>query len=100
MTETTQTTRNRGVAGFLGAIERIGNALPHPATLFAILAGLAATASWLLSRLGVTAVHPKDGTAILPVNLVSREGLHWILDNTVGNYTGFAPLVWISGNAE
>ena len=27
-----------GVAGFLGAIERVGNALPHPATLFAGLA--------------------------------------------------------------
>ena len=77
---------------FLGFIEKTGNALPHPATLFAILAGLVVFLSWLLSEWGMTAIHPKDGSIIAPVNLVSREGLHWVLDNTVKNYTGFAPL--------
>jgi aminobenzoyl-glutamate transport protein len=77
---------------FLGSIETLGNALPHPATLFAILAAVVVFMSWLLSELGLTAIHPKDGSIIVPVNLVSREGLHWILDNTVKNYTGFAPL--------
>jgi len=76
----------------LGAIEKIGNALPHPATLFAGFAGLIIFLSWLLSELGLTAIHPKDGSLIEPINLVSRTGLHWILDNTVDNYTGFAPL--------
>jgi len=77
---------------FLGSIEKVGNALPHPATLFAILAGLVVFLSWLLSELGMTALHPKDGSIIEPINLVSRQGLHWILENTVKNYTGFAPL--------
>ncbi len=77
---------------FLGSVEKVGNALPHPATLFAILAGLVVFLSWLLSELGMTAVHPKDGSIIEPINLVSRQGLHWILENTVKNYTGFAPL--------
>ena len=77
---------------FLGAIERVGNALPHPATLFAILAGMVIFFSWLLSQLGATAVHPKDGSIIEPINLLSREGLHWILEHTVKNFTGFAPL--------
>jgi aminobenzoyl-glutamate transport protein len=77
---------------FLGAIERVGNALPHPATLFAILAGMVIFLSWLLSELGITVLHPKDSSVIEPINLVSREGLHWILEHTVTNYTGFAPL--------
>ncbi|MFN2369657.1 MAG: AbgT family transporter [Candidatus Krumholzibacteriia bacterium] len=77
---------------FLGAIEKVGNALPNPATLFALLAGLVAVASWLMSRLGVTAAHPADGSPIAAVNLISRDGLHWILDTTVVNFTGFAPL--------
>ena len=77
---------------FLGAIERVGNALPHPATLFAILAGMVIFLSWLLSELGITVLHPKDSSIIEPINLVSREGLHWILEHTVKNYTGFAPL--------
>ena len=77
---------------FLTAVETVGNALPHPATLFALLAGSVIVLSWLLSELGLTALHPKDGSLIEPVNLVSRRGLHWILDTTVENFTGFAPL--------
>jgi len=80
------------VSRFLTAIEGIGNALPHPATLFAILAALLVLLSWLLSKLGVVVVNPMDGAEIRSVNLVSREGLHWLLGNTIGNFTGFAPL--------
>jgi aminobenzoyl-glutamate transport protein len=77
---------------FLSVIEKVGNALPHPATIFAILAGSIIFMSWLLSKLGLTAIHPKDGSIIEPVNLISQEGLHWILEHVVTNYTGFAPL--------
>ncbi|MCP4573551.1 MAG: AbgT family transporter [bacterium] len=77
---------------FLSAVERVGNALPHPATLFAIFAVSIVFLSWLTSRLGVTALNPKDGALVEPVNLVSTEGLHWILEHTIENYTGFAPL--------
>jgi len=77
---------------FLGAIETVGNALPHPATLFAGLGALVVILSWLLSELGVTALHPKDGSVIEPINLLSQHGLHWILEHAVDNYTGFAPL--------
>lgn len=80
------------IARFLGFIERAGNALPHPATLFASLAALVVVFSWLLSKLNITATHPKDGSLIEPVNLLSIPGLHWILDSTVENFTGFAPL--------
>ncbi len=77
---------------FLSVIEKVGNALPHPATIFAILAGSIIFLSWLLSKLGMTAVHPKDGSIIEPISLISQEGLHWILEHVVTNYTGFAPL--------
>jgi len=85
-------TSNPLVSRFLGFVERAGNALPHPATLFALLASLVVFFSWLLAKLNVTVEHPKDGSLIEPVNLISIEGLHWILDSTVDNYTGFAPL--------
>ncbi len=88
----TSTPRKTLLNRFLSTIEKVGNALPHPATIFAILAGSIIFLSWLLSKLGLTAIHPKDGSVIEPINLVSREGLHWILDHTVSNYTGFAPL--------
>jgi aminobenzoyl-glutamate transport protein len=77
---------------FLTAIETIGNALPHPATLFAIFAAGLIVLSWLFSKLGVSAVNPTDGSSVIPINLISREGLHWILEKTIENFTGFAPL--------
>ena len=77
---------------FLTAIERIGNALPHPATLFAIFAAGLIVLSWLFSKLGVSAVNPTDGSSVIPINLISRDGLHWILEKTIENFTGFAPL--------
>jgi len=76
----------------LTTIERVGNALPHPGTLFAALAGMIIVLSWLLSKLGLSAISPQDGSIIEPINLISRGGLHWILENTIRNYTGFAPL--------
>jgi aminobenzoyl-glutamate transport protein len=84
--------RRTMLSRFLSAIEKIGNALPHPATLFAIFAAILVLLSWLLSKLGVIAVNPIDGVEVRPVNLISREGLHWILEHTIGNFTGFAPL--------
>ncbi len=77
---------------FLTAIETIGNALPHPATLFAIFAGGLILLSWLFSKIGVSAVNPTDGSPVVPINLISQEGLHWILEHTIDNFTGFAPL--------
>jgi aminobenzoyl-glutamate transport protein len=84
--------RNSILSRFLSAIERIGNALPHPATLFAIFAFALILLSWLTSKLGLAAINPRDGMAVLPINLISRDGLHWILEHTVRNFTGFAPL--------
>jgi aminobenzoyl-glutamate transport protein len=77
---------------FLTAVENIGNALPHPATLFAIFALGLIFLSWLSSKLGLAAVNPRDGVAVIPINLISRDGLHWILENTIVNFTSFAPL--------
>lgn len=76
----------------LNFVEKAGNALPHPATLFLILALLALVASWLAHILGAEAVNPANGELIQPVNLLSRDGLHYILDSMVDNFTSFAPL--------
>lgn len=77
---------------FLNFVEKAGNALPHPATLFLILALLALITSWLAHIWGAEAVNPATGELIKPVNLLSRDGLHYILDSMVENFTGFAPL--------
>ena len=77
---------------FLGTIERVGNALPHPATLFAILALLTIVVSGLAAAAGIEAAHPGTGETIRPVSLLTLAGLHRIVTEMVGNFTGFAPL--------
>jgi len=80
------------VERFLNITEKVGNALPHPATLFALFAlatlmfrGIAYWAGW-------SAVHPATGERVDVINLLSREGFHRILLELVDNFTGFAPL--------
>lgn len=72
--------------------ERAGNALPHPATLFALFALSALLFSALGHYLGWEAIHPATGEVIRPVNLLSHDGIHRILLEMVDNFTGFAPL--------
>lgn len=88
MNQTVKTKRK----GFLHFIESVGNALPNPASLFAIFAFLVLLLSWLGHTLGWSATHPATGETVMVENLLSRDGIHRILLETVNNYTGFAPL--------
>lgn len=90
MAETT--TKRSGVDRLLSIIERAGNALPHPATLFALLAFMVVLFSGLFSLLDISATHPATGETVRPFNLLSVPGLHKILTGMVVNFTGFAPL--------
>ena len=76
----------------LSFVERVGNALPHPGTLFAGMALLVVVASGITAQLDLAVVHPGTGETIRPVNLLTVDGLHRILTTMVTNFTGFAPL--------
>ncbi|MDP1698033.1 MAG: AbgT family transporter [Xanthomonadaceae bacterium] len=77
---------------FLSVVERGGNALPHPATLFALLALAVIVISWFASLADLSVIHPATGEVVRPVNLLSISGLHRILTGAVTNFTSFAPL--------
>jgi aminobenzoyl-glutamate transport protein len=89
---TPATQRRSAVNIFLNFVEKVGNALPHPATLFALFALLIVLLSWVVGMFDISVVHPGTGETITPFNLVSREGLAMILSKMVTNFTGFAPL--------
>ncbi len=76
----------------LDLLERVGNRLPEPATIFVLLALLVVVASVVASQLGVQVPHPKDGTAIVAENLLTRENVRRMFTEMVRNFTGFAPL--------
>ena len=85
---------------FLNAVEFLGNLLPHPVTLFAVLAllillvsGMAEMLDWQVEdpRPAGVSGRSEDGT-IRAVSLMNPEGMRRIAMNLVTNFTGFAPL--------
>lgn len=82
--------------GWLGAVERIGNKLPHPVVIFVFLALLIVVISEIAARLGVNATFfdPRVGedVTINTTSLMNGQGLSYIFTNAVSNFTGFAPL--------
>ena len=84
---------------FLNVVERIGNKLPDPVTIFVILWFVVLVLSYIVSKSGVTAVHPGQideatgkNLVVTGVNLLSKEQLQLFLGNVVTNFTSFAPL--------
>lgn len=87
-------------ARFLNVVETAGNRLPHPITMFAILAVAIVLISGLCAALGVSATGEMidaktmevSEQTITVVSLMNREGLAYMLTHAVSNFTGFAPL--------
>ncbi len=79
----------------LDLIETIGNKLPHPATLFAILALLVTIISYIGELLSLSAIHPADNSIIKVKNLLSSDGIRWIYTNVVYNFVNFPPLGYV-----
>ena len=85
---------------FLDTVEYLGNLLPHPVTLFAILCVFIFVASGIAGFFDVSVVDPRPEGAkgraadgIIYVNsLFNAEGIQRIVENLVKNFTGFAPL--------
>lgn len=84
--------RRPGSSRMLDAIERIGNRLPEPMTLFALLCLIVVVASAVAAQLGVQVPHPRDGTPIRAVSLLTPANVQRMFTEAVHNFTGFAPL--------
>jgi aminobenzoyl-glutamate transport protein len=80
------------LARVLDGIERAGNRLPDPLTLFAVAALVVVVASWLAASAGVSVRHPGTGETVHAVSLLSRDGLRRMLTEMVPNFTAFPPL--------
>ncbi|GAA4415019.1 AbgT family transporter [Georgenia halophila] len=90
-TATTTTRADR----FLAGIERAGNKLPEPFTLFLILFGFVAVASTFMALAG-TSVRMPGSDEVTEVNgFFTAEGLTWFTENIGANYIGFPPLVTV-----
>ena len=85
---------------FLDAVEWLGNLLPHPVTLFALLAVGIVLVSGLFGWLGLAVEDPRPAGArgvaedgmIRAVSLLNGDGARRIFTSLTENFTSFAPL--------
>ena len=84
---------------FLDVVERVGNKLPDPVTIFVILWFVVMIISYFVAKSGITAIHPGQidestgkNLVVRGVNLLSKEQLQLFLTSMVTNFTSFAPL--------
>ncbi len=82
--------KNNG--GFLKWVEIVGNKIPHPFLLFFYLTIGIVILSCTLSFLGINVVNPTTNEVVSVKNLLSTEGIIFILENLITNFSGFAPL--------
>lgn len=75
----------------LDTVERVGNLLPHPASLFVILSAFVVLLSWLFSTLGVTVQHPTTDEVIGATNLATVAGLQRLVMGLLPNFMNFGP---------
>lgn len=87
---------NENKSGFLNNIERIGNKLPHPVILFVILALIVIIISEIASQAGLTATYfdsqAGENITVQAKTLMDKEGISYIFNSSITNFTGFAPL--------
>ena len=76
----------------LNWVEVVGNKLPDPAMLFALLLGLIWLLSWPLSGVEFSAINPATGEAIQVNNLLAGSEIARFLSSMVTTFTSFAPL--------
>ena len=78
--------------GFLGTVERVGNALPDPAVLFIALLGIVWVLSWLLSYVTFDVFHPATGERIVVVNQLAGENFVQFMATMVNRFMTFGPV--------
>jgi aminobenzoyl-glutamate transport protein len=89
-----------GFEKFIKTVEIVGNKLPHPFTLFALLTAIVLLLSFILAKMGVSVTYMAAGRAgegiaektVAVTNLLSYGPLRAFIQEFVKIYVNFAPL--------
>lgn len=97
-------TKEKAKKGFivraLDTVERVGNGLPNPATIFLILTGIVIVLSAVCAALGVSVTYDFLDSAsgeisqktVQAVNLLAPDSIRHMVTTVVSNFTGFFAL--------
>jgi aminobenzoyl-glutamate transport protein len=89
---------NKYVDTFLDIIERTGNKMPHPATLFFLFSVAIVFISEISTQLGLSITFERlikgevTTQSLATKSLLSKEGISFIFSSMTPSFTGFAPL--------
>lgn len=85
--------KNKGLfTRMLDVVEKVGNKLPDPVTLFLIFAIIVLIASYFAAKAGLQAVNPATNETVAAVSLLTPEGFQQIMTMMVKNFAEFPPL--------
>lgn len=93
-------TKKNFLTRFLDFIEKNGNRLPHPATIFLIMSGIIVVLSAVMAYYDVSvtfmAINRKtlevEETTKTAISMLKPDGIRYMFSSAVENFTGFAPL--------
>ncbi len=88
---------SKEATGFLAAVERVGNMVPHPAIIFFILIGIVIVLSVIFGLLGTTVTYDGYDPALGDIveqtssvrSLLAPDGIRFMLTSPVANFLGF-----------
>jgi len=90
-----QPQRRTALTRSLDWVERTGNALPDPVTLFALLIVLVVIASVIAAATGVAVPHPGTGDVVQAKSLLEADMIQRLLVEMPKTFTSFAPLGYV-----
>jgi aminobenzoyl-glutamate transport protein len=87
---------NKGmIYKFLNALEKAGNRMLDPISIYFLLCVAVVLISGILAYFEVSAVHPKDGSIISAVSLLKKSELQRYLSSIVANFQNFPPITMV-----
>lgn len=92
MASDTAAVRTSRLDRVLNLIERVGNRLPEPFILFALLFAFIAVLSTVVAAFGVTVRIPGDDSVTPIRGALTGPGLEFLFTEMPGNFIGFPPL--------
>ncbi|MFP4338676.1 MAG: AbgT family transporter [Halothece sp.] len=87
-----QPSKSKGFTAILDRIEHMGNRLPDPVTLFALLTLLVIFASAIAAGFNISVINPATEETVEAVSLLNGEGIRRIVSEAVTNFVEFPPL--------
>lgn len=80
---------NSGFQKFLNGVERVGNKLPHPFTMFMMLTVMIVIIAQLLN--GFTVPIPGGKEDAVVNGILNKAGFQWFVNNILANFIAFPP---------